>query len=235
MSGPADPHSAAPTPTPAALTAYVEERFAREDALLRELREEIGRRGLPEIYISPEVGRLLQVLLAAAGARHVLELGTLGGYSAIWIARALGPAGRVLSLEIEEAHAALAREFARRAGLEGVIEVRVGAALELLPAIAEADIPFDACFIDADKQNYPEYLRWARRVVRPGGLILADNAFLGGKVLQQAPEEEATVAMQRFNRELAGAEDLVSTILPVRDGVAVAVLGEATRRLDVEE
>ncbi|HEX7120278.1 MAG TPA: O-methyltransferase [Longimicrobiales bacterium] len=235
MSTTADASDAQPPPDPAALSDYVERLFAREDALLRELREEIGRRGLPTIYISAEVGRLLQVLLAAVGARRVLEIGTLGGYSAIWMARALPPGGRVLSLEIEEAHAAVAREFAKRAGLGDVIEVRVGDALESLPAIAEAETPFDACFIDADKESYPEYLQWARRLVRPGGLILADNAFWSGRVLEPAPRDEPAAAIQRFNRELAEAEDLVSTVVPVRDGLAVAVVGDRERRLDIEE
>lgn len=235
MSDSAAPQDARPMPDPEALTAYVERLFACEDDLLRELREEIRRRGMPEISVSAEVGRLLQVLLAAAGARHVLELGTLGGYSTIWMARVLPPGGRVLSLEIREEHAELAREYARRAGLDDVIEVRIDPALDLLPEIAETETPFDACFIDADKESYPEYLRWARHVVRPGGLILADNAFWGGRVLEPAPEDEPTVAMQRFNCELAGAEDMVSTIIPVRDGLAAAVLGDAARRLDIEE
>ncbi|HEX7119558.1 MAG TPA: O-methyltransferase [Longimicrobiales bacterium] len=224
-----------PMPEPTATSAYIERLFAGEDELLHALRAEIGRRGMPEIYISAEVGRLLQVLLTAVGARRVLEIGTLGGYSAIWMARALPPGGRLLSLEIEEAHAALAREYARRAGLEEKIEVRVGAALDLLPAIAGAEPPFDACFIDADKEGYPEYLHWARRLVRPGGLILADNALWHGRVLAPAPGDAPTAAMQRFNEELAAAEGLVSTIVPVRDGLAVAVVADATRRPGIEE
>jgi len=214
-----------PAPDPAALSAYVERLFAPEDDLLRELRSEIGRRGLPEIYISAELGRLLQLLLTTIGARRVLEIGTLGGYSAIWMARALPEDGRVVSLERDGSRAELAREFARRAGLDAVIEVRVGAALETLPVIAASEPPFDACFIDADKENYPAYLTWARHLVRPGGLILADNAFWGGRVLDDEPADDGARAVQEFNRTLARMAGLSSTIVPVRDGLAVAIVG----------
>ena len=206
------------------LAAYIERLFAPEDALLRELREEIRHRGMPEIYISPDEGRLLQVLLTAIGARRVLEIGTLGGYSTIWLARALPADGRVVSLEIEPARAEIAREFARRAGLEGVIDVRVGAALDSLAGIeAEGVEPFDACFIDADKANYSAYLDHALRLVRPGGLILGDNALWAGRVLDPEPADEDTRAVHAFNQRLATAPELVATIVVIRDGLAVAV------------
>lgn len=216
-----------PPPDPAALAAYVMHLFAAEDEVLRELRAEIVRRGHPQIHITADEGKLLQVLLAAIGARNILEIGTLGGYSAIWMARALPPAGRLLTLEIDPQRAALARDFVARAGLEHVIEVRVGAAADLLPAVAAAGETFDACFIDADKEGYPAYLEWARRLVRPGGLILGDNAFWSGAVLEEQPADVGTRAIQEFNRRLAGALDLCSTIIPVRDGLAVAVVGPA--------
>src|SRR5690606_27326883 len=207
------------------LAAYVERLFAHEDALLRELREEIRHRGMPEIYISPDEGRLLQVLLTAVDARRVLEIGTLGGYSTIWMARALPADGKLISLEIEPARAEVAREFARRAGLDGVIDVRVGAALDSLAGMeAEGVEPFDACFIDADKINYSAYLDYALRLVRPGGLILGDNALWSGRVLEAEPADEDARAMQAFNQRLASAPELVATIVVVRDGLAVAVV-----------
>lgn len=209
----------------AALSAYTERLFAAEDDLLRELRAEMKRRGMPEIHVSAEEGRLLQVLLAGIGARRVLEIGTLGGYSALWMARALPADGTIVTLEMQKSYAAVARDFARRAGFEQVIDVRVGRALELLPGIAQKESPFDACFIDADKESYPDYLSWARRLVRRGGLILADNVYWSGRVLDEPAADEGTRAIQRFNRELAEAEDLISTILPVRDGLAVAFVG----------
>lgn len=224
------PDDACHTTDPARLSAYVERLFAREDPVLRELRQEILRRDMPEIYISPEEGRLLQVLLTAVGARRVLEIGTLAGYSAIWMARVLPPDGELITLEIDETHAELAREFVRRAELDDVIHVRVGVAMESLRALALEDgEPFDACFIDADKPSYPVYLQWALRLVRPGGLILGDNALWAGRVLEERPADDDTLAMQQFNRQIAAAEDLCSTIIPVRDGLAVAVVRPGDR------
>lgn len=208
------------------LSGYVRRLFAPEDEVLEELRYEISRRDLPEIYVSAEVGKLLQVLLAAIGARRVLEIGTLGGYSAIWMARALPPGGELITLERDERHAEFAREFVARAGLEDVIEVRVGDARDLLPALAEerGSASFDAAFIDADKESYGTYLDWALTLVRPGGLIIGDNAFRDGRVLDDDPDE-ATRAIQSFNERMAAHDRIVSTVIPIRDGVAVGVVG----------
>lgn len=209
------------------IDAYIEGLFAPEDDVLVALREAMRERGLPEIYVSPMEGRFLQVLLKAARARSVLEIGTLGGYSAIWMARALPPSGRLVTLELEPARAELAREFIARADLDNVVEVRTGDARELLAEIQE-DASFDACFIDADKAGYPEYLTHAQRLVRPGGLVLGDNALWSGKVVAEA-EDDDTRAIQAFNRRLASAE-FTATILPIRDGLAVAVLPEDPAR-----
>jgi caffeoyl-CoA O-methyltransferase len=214
-----------PQPDHAALGAYTAELFAPEDAVLLELREEIRRTGMPEIHVSPEEGKLLQLLVAAVGARRVLEIGTLGGYSAIWMARALPHDGLLVTLEIDEQHAAVARDFARRAGLERIIDVRLGHALDTLAALEQAqEPPFDLCFIDADKRNYPAYLDCALRCVRPGGLILGDNAFLDGRVLDVSGEDDSAVAMREFNRRLALDPALLSIIVPIRDGLSVSLL-----------
>lgn len=209
------------------LAGYVRRLFAAEDDVLEELRYEIARRGLPEIHISAEQGRLMQVLLRAVAARRVLEIGTLGGYSAIWMARALPGDGRVLTLEIDPQRAAFAREFIERAGLQDRIEVRVGEATETLAALDAAE-PFDAVFIDADKERYPAYLDEALRLLRPGGLVMADNAFWSGRVLEEDPEEEGTRAVQELNRRMADHPSLVGTIIPMRDGLAVAVYTPAS-------
>ena len=216
-----------PVTDEALLSGYVRRLFAAEDGVLEALRYEIPRRGLPEIQISAEQGRLLQVLLRAVGARRVLEVGTLGGYSSIWMARALPPDGRLLTLEIDPERAAFAREFIERAGLSDRIEVRVGDAGETLAAL-DAGEPFDAVFIDADKERYPAYLDEALRLLRPGGLVLADNAFWSGRVLDEAPEEEGTTGVRELNRRLAEHPDLLGTIIPMRDGLAVAVYTPAS-------
>src|SRR5207344_3254604 len=159
---------------------YIVGLFGAEDELLATLREEADRTGLPPIAISSDEGRLLQVLLTAIGARRVLEVGTLGGYSAICMARALPPGSRLLTIEIEPKHADFARRYIERAGLTDRIEVKVGRALEVLPSLDGER--FDAMFLDADKEPLPTYLDWALRLVRPGGLIIGDNALWGGKV-----------------------------------------------------
>ncbi len=202
---------------------YVGELFAPEDEVLRDLRREMGAAGLPEIYISAEEGRLLQVLLRAIDARRVVELGTLGGYSAIWMARALKRGGRLITVERDPVRAELAWRFVGRAGLEDRVEVRVGEALALLDSLA-ADGPFDAVFIDADKESYPRYLDWCLEVVRPGGLVIGDNAFQEGEVVDDSAQSAEVRGIREFNRRLAVEPRLTSIVVPTRDGVAIAVV-----------
>ena len=201
---------------------YLSGLFAPEDGTLLALREEADRNGLPPISISPDEGRLLQVLLTAIGARRVLEVGTLGGYSAIWMARSLPAGGTLLSIELDPAHAAFARRFIARAGLDAVVEIRVGRALDLLPALDGAK--FDAIFLDADKEPLPTYLEWALRLVRSGGLIIADNALWGGRVLDQGVNDEATRAVREFNRRFASDPRITGIVVPTHDGVAFGIV-----------
>lgn len=201
---------------------YIESLFAPEDPVLAALREEADRTGLPPIAISADEGRLLQVLLAAIGARRVLEIGTLGGYSAIWMARVLPPDGRLLTLEIDPGHAEFARRHLAAAGLADRVEVRVGRALDLLPALDGER--FDAVFIDADKEPLSTYFDWALRLVRPGGLIIADNALWGGKVYDDSVQDERTRAVREVNRRFATDPRVLGIVVPTHDGVAVAVV-----------
>lgn len=200
---------------------YITGLFAREDDLLRELREEAARAGLPPISVPPETARLLQVLLRAIGATNVLEVGTLGGYSAIWMARAMGKGGRILSLEINSAHAAFARRYIERAGVSESVEVRVGPALQLLPTLDGQE--FDAVFLDADKEPLPTYLDWALRLLRPGGLVIADNTLRGGKVVDPSADDAQLRAIREFNRKLAASPHVTGIVIPIGDGVAVGV------------
>ena len=201
---------------------YLAALFAPEDATLLALREEADRSGLPPISISPDEGRLLQVLLRAVGARRVLEVGTLGGYSAIWMARALPPDGKLLSLEIEPNHAEFARRHLARAGVADRVEVRVGRALDLLPALDGER--FDAIFLDADKEPLPTYFEWALRLLRPGGLLIADNALWGGRVLDDRVDDDATRAVREFNRRLATDPRVTGIVVPTHDGVGIGVV-----------
>jgi predicted O-methyltransferase YrrM len=201
---------------------YITGLFSAEDELLASLREEADRTGLPPIAISADEGRLLQVLLTAIHARRVLEVGTLGGYSAICMARALPPDGRLLTVEIEPNHAEFARKYIARAGQSDRIEVRVGRALDVLPALDGER--FDAMFIDADKEPLPTYFDWALRLVRPGGLIIADNALWGGRVFDGETDDEKTRAVREFNRRMSSDPRVFGIIVPTHDGVAVAVV-----------
>jgi predicted O-methyltransferase YrrM len=200
---------------------YITGLFAQEDELLRELKEEASREGLPAISVPPETARLLQVLLRAIGAINVLEVGTLGGYSAIWMARAMGKGSRILSLEIDPAHAAFARRYIERAGVSEVVEVRVGPALELLPTLDGQK--FDAVFLDADKEPLPTYLDWALRLLRPGGLVIADNTLRAGRVADPSADDDQLRAIREFNRKLAGSARVTGIVIPIGDGVAVGV------------
>jgi caffeoyl-CoA O-methyltransferase len=205
------------------LNQYVQDLFGKEDAVLRAVREENLAQGLPAIQIEPEAGRMLQFLLTAIGARRVVEIGTLGGYSGIWLARALPEDGRLISLEVDPERAMIARAAFEQAGVGGRAEVRVGHALDNLPALS-AEGPFDAVFIDADKKNYPTYLTWALDNVRLGGLIMAHNAFWYGAVVQAERLPDSDVqGLLAFNRQIAEDPRLMGVIIPIGDGLSVAL------------
>jgi len=201
---------------------YIVGLFSAEDELLASLREQADRTGLPPIAISAYEGRLLQVLLTSINARRVLEVGTLGGYSAICMARALPPGGRLLSVEINEHHADFARRYIDRAGLGDRIEVRVGRALDVLPSLDGER--FDAIFLDADKEPLPTYFEWALRLVRPGGLIIGDNALWGGRAYNGDEPDDKTRGVREFNRRMATDPRVLGIIVPTHDGVAIAVV-----------
>lgn len=206
--------------SPDALTAYVTRLFAQEDPVLTTARRRHEERGLPEIYISPDEGRLLAVLLKAVGARRVLEIGTLGGYSGIWIVRALPPDGLLTTIEREPAHARSAREAFEAAGVAARVELLEGEARDILPGLTPG---FDAVFVDADKESLESYYREGMRLLRPGGLLLCDNAFYHGRVLDPADTKPDVEGVRAFNALAARDPDLQATILPVRDGLLLGV------------
>jgi caffeoyl-CoA O-methyltransferase len=207
------------------IDTYIEELFAPPDPALEGALRRSRAVGLPEIQISPTEGKLLRLLAEIAGVRRILEIGTLGGYSTIHLAGALPEDGLLVSLEADERNAGVARENIAEAGLESVVEVRVGDARELLAWMFEdGEGPFDLTFIDADKGGYPEYLEWALRLSRPGSLILGDNAIMGGSVIE--PEEGSAQAIRQFNERLAQDPRLSAIVLPLIrgrvDGLAIA-------------
>ncbi len=193
-----------------AVDDFIEGALIGEDPVLERALRESARAGLPPIAVTASQGRFLNLLLRIHGASRVLELGTLGGYSTIWLGRALPPDGRILTLELDAGYAAVARENLRRAGLAETVEVRVGAALDSMGELRrEGGEPFDAVFIDADKARTPEYFLEALELVRPGALIVADNSVRGGAVADPDSADAGAQGMRRF-MEIAGAEGRVS-------------------------
>ena len=202
---------------------YITAEFARPDEVLQHVLEAIPARGLPAITIKPEEGRFLQFLVRAGGARQVVEIGTLGGYSGIWLARGLPADGRLITLEKEPKHAEVAREHFELAGLAHKVDLRLGDAADTLQKLA-LDAPVDFCFIDADKLGYGTYLDWALANVRPGGLIAAHNAFRHGAVLDAADQTAETQYVRAFNQRFASEPRLLSTIYPAGDGLLMGVV-----------
>jgi len=205
------------------LENYVRETFAAEDKILSTIRSEIPRRGLPSITVKPEEGRFLQFLVAASGARLALEIGTLGGYSGVWIARGLSASGKLITLERSDKHAAVAADHFEMAGVADKVELRVGDAHALLPDLAYEG-PFDFIFIDAEKEGYPVYLDWAETNLRPRGIVAAHNAFRHGAITDSADSDPRVVATRHFNERLADNDRFISIVFPAGDGISIGVL-----------
>jgi predicted O-methyltransferase YrrM len=214
-----------------AVDAYLSEHLVEPDPVLDAALADSDRAGLPAIQVTALQGKLLQLLARATGARRILELGTLGGYSTIWLARALPPGGRLVTLEVDPRHAEVARANLARAGVADGVEIRLGPALETLPQLAAGD-PFDLVFLDADKPAYPDYLPWLVRLCRPGGLIIADNVVRQGQVADPDNTEANVVGARRFTELLAADPRLSATTIQTvgakgHDGFALAVVGPA--------
>jgi predicted O-methyltransferase YrrM len=193
-----------------AVDAYLTDRLVPPDAALDAALKASDEAGLPAIQVAPNQGKMLELFARAVGARRILEIGTLGGYSTIWLARALPPDGKLITLEFAPKHAEVARKNIARAGFADRVEVRVGAAVDTLAQLsAEKPAPFDFIFIDADKQTYAEYFAWAVRLSRPGTLIVADNVVRQGAVADPDSKDESVRGVQRFYAAVA-AEPRVS-------------------------
>ena len=203
----------------AAVDAFVEETIVLPDEQLRAALDAAEAAGLPAIQVSPPQGRLLQILARLQGARTVLEFGTLGGYSTILLARAVADGGRVISLEATAEYAEVARGSIERAGLADAVELRVGPALETLPALErEGAGPFDLTFIDADKVNTPNYFAWALDHSHPGSVIVADNVVRGGTLAETASDDEATRAQRRLHETIAAESRVTATTIQTVGG-----------------
>jgi predicted O-methyltransferase YrrM len=203
----------------AAVDAFVEETLFVDDEALRGALDAAAAAGLPSIQVSPPQGRLLQILVGLQGAKAVLEFGTLGGYSTILLARALPEGGRLITLEANAEYAEVARGSIARAGLGDRVDLRVGPALETLPALEDEGAgPFDFTFIDADKVNTPNYFAWALDNSRPGSLIVADNVVRGGTLAEAGADDPATQAQRRLHEMLAAEPRVTATTIQTVGG-----------------
>lgn len=201
-----------------ALEQYLSERYWSEDDLLREVRADTAKRG-PSIQVSAEAGHLLALFVRTLGATRILEVGTLFGYSGIWMARELPPGGRLDTIEIEQLHADAAEHWFERAGLSDRVVVHRGAGVDVLPTLPG---PYDLAFVDANKNDYPDYTRLAFERLRPGGMMIADNAIRGGRIVEAGVNADID-GIRAMHDLLAADPGLIATTLPVGDGMAIAV------------
>lgn len=208
-----------------ALEEWIEDHFAREDQDLRVIRQHMTDEGYPEIQLPPITARTIQLLLRLVRARRVLEVGTLAGYSALWIARSLPPGGKLVTVEKDPMRAAQARRLLAAAGVGDLVEVVEGDATAVLAGFEESGV-FDAIFLDADKEGLPDYLEEAGRLLVPGGLLLVDNALWEGRVLDPEARDEATEAVRGLARGVAEDPTWDGCILPTGDGLLVALRQE---------
>lgn len=219
-----------------AVDRYITDSLIPSDPVLDAVLEASEKAGLPQINVAPNQGKLLYLLARMQRAKAILEIGTLGAYSTIWLARALPPTGRLITLESDPKHVEVARANLTLAGLSGVVDVRPGAALETLPHLAqEGHGPFDLVFIDADKKSIPEYFEWALELSRPGGVIVVDNVVRDGAVLDAGSDDPSVMGVRRLHELLSAATRVSATTIQTvgskgYDGFTIAlVVGDDAR------
>lgn len=200
------------------------EQIYKEDPVLEQVTASILENGIRDVSIAPGYGRLLTMLVKLSGSSRILEIGALGGYSGICLARGMKEDGKLVSLELKEANAALAARNLKHAGYGDRVEYRIGPALESLQQLASEGARFDMFLIDADKENYPAYLEYAMILAKPGAIIAGDNTLLRGRTVNPEKNGPSVQAVRKFNEMMATDERLISTMLPAYDGLALAIV-----------
>lgn len=209
---------------------YIANLFNDEDQILKETIDSLDKEGLPQISVSANQGKFLQILATLCNAKKILELGTLGGYSTIWLARALPENGKLITIEYDQHHADVAQQNINKANLQNKVEIKVGKAIDILPQLIQNNEgPFDMIFIDADKPPYTEYFQLALELSRKGTLIICDNVIREGKVLDNNSTDEMVKGAQRFNQMLGKNQQVTATVIQTvgakeHDGMAIAVV-----------
>ena len=213
-----------------AVDHYIDELLVPEDEALIATKDSLEKAGMPQISVSSNQGKFLHILALLCNAKKILEVGTLAGYSTIWLARAIPKDGQLITIELDPKHAAVAKKNIELAGLGSKVDIRIGKAMDILSKLeTEKTGPFDMIFIDADKAPYAEYFQYALRLSRPGTLIVADNVIRDGKVLDPNSSDEMVKGVQRFNKALASNKEVTATIIQTvgvkeYDGMALAVV-----------
>jgi caffeoyl-CoA O-methyltransferase len=211
-----------------AVDTYINQLFIGDDQLMATVEKAIADSGIPQISVSANQGKFLHVMARLTQAKKILEVGTLGGYSTIWMARALPPGGKLITLEVDDRHADVARRNFALAGLTERIGIRLGKAVDTMPQL-QSEAPFDMIFIDADKPPYAEYFQLALKLSRKGTLIIADNVIREGKVIDAASGDDMVKGVARFNAALSATKGVTATIIQTvgakdHDGMAIVVV-----------
>ena len=208
---------------------YLIDLFSLEDEVLKKTKQSIVENGMPEISVSANQGRFLYVMAKLCNAKRILEIGALGGYSTIWLARALDKTGKLTTIELEPEHAKVAKDNITRAGLSDKVEVLVGDALKILPELEKDKAQFDLIFIDAEKTQYVSYFNYALKMSRKGTVIIADNVIREGKILEENSPDEAVIGAKKYNEMLSDNDKVITSILQQvghknYDGIAISIV-----------
>ena len=208
---------------------YLIDLFSLEDGVLKKTKQSIVENGMPEISVSANQGQFLYMMAKLCNAKRILEIGTLGGYSTIFLARALGDPGKLVSIEIDPKHAKVAENNIARAGLSDKVQVLVGDALKILPTLEKDFAPVDLFFIDADKTQYVSYFDLAMKLAKPGTVILADNVIRDGKVMDKNSSDESAIGARKYNEMLSKSDEVITSVVQQvghkdYDGIAISIV-----------